>query len=89
MGINVHARLPTRASNIDPDIVAVRCVLFFDFGFRTIQQSEDSRFLIPRHIEEVCDMPSGNHQHVSGAQAVIVETHIGMLILEQHHVRFA
>ena len=53
------------------------------------RQSEDSRFLIPRHIEEAREMPSGDCQHVSGAQAVIVVAHIGVLILQQHHVRFA
>src|SRR4051794_25063677 len=85
----MHARLATGAPDIDADIVAVGLVLLRDQLLRAVEEGEDRRLLLPRHVEEARDMSAWHDQDVTTREAVVVVAHVGPLVRDQNHVGLA
>ena len=83
--VNVHARLTTRCSDVDTDIVAIGAMLFSDDGLRSIEKRKNGRFFLRRHVEKICDVTARNDQDVAGCKAVIVVAGVSKLVLQQNH----
>ncbi len=89
MHMDMHSRLPTGVSDIDADIETVRGMLFYHVGMGFIEQCLNRSLFRRCHVEIVSDVTARYDEDVALAQAVIVEAHIGVLVLEQDHVGFA
>ena len=83
--VNVHARLTTRGSDVDTDIVAIGSMLFGNDGLGSIEKRKNGRFFLRRHVEKICDVTARNDQDVPGCKAVIVVAGVSKLVLQQNH----
>lgn len=63
--VAVHHSLTGSMAYVEPDIVAVRCILFIDEFFTLVEQFEEGTSFIVCQIETILHMAKRDHEHVA------------------------
>ena len=74
-------------ADIDADVVAIGRMLRVACFMRLIEQCENRRLLLGRHVEKICDMPFRYSQDMSTAKGIVVVAHIRQRVLKHHFAR--
>ena len=68
MHVDVHARLTSRLSDIDTNVVAIWRMLGLNEALRVVEQCKNCRLFLGRHVKKVRNVALRNNKNVSTAK---------------------